>query len=155
MPHRNAISDNTEQQAQKARMLISILGTDFTRKSRHPFFRNLTETATKPVSSSAQQPDISRALRNLMSQLSARGAGQEITPPATKTPRTFSSETYLSEDQHPALIASALAKLPNTDRQKTLRSLSGPLACRVLVFLREIEARSASNSSPLRHSRSA
>ncbi|MEP5757939.1 MAG: hypothetical protein ABJ327_01265 [Litoreibacter sp.] len=155
MPHTNAIPENTEQKAQKARMLISILGTDFTRKSRHPFFRNLTEAATKPVSSSAQQPDISRALRNLMSQLSARGAGQEIAPPAAKTPRTFSSETYLSEDQHPALIASALAKLPNADRQKTLRSLSGPLACRVLVFLREIEARSTSTPSPLRHSRSA
>lgn len=155
MSNADQTSIKKQQMAQRARMLIDILGTDFTRKSPHPFFRGLNETATKPVASSAPQPDISRALRNLMSQLSARGAGQVVKSPTTKVPKAFSPEAYLSEDQHPALIASTLAKMPKLDRQKTLRSLNGPLACRVLVYLREIEGRSAPASSPLRQPRRA
>lgn len=135
--------ETEDQSAEKARMLITILGNDFTRNSAHPFFRTLTETAAKPAPPRNDQPDISRALRNLMSHLSSQSpkAGLQTEAPGRRP--AIDPETYASPDQHPALIASTLSKMEPAQRRAVLRTLSGPLACRVLVYMREIEDKSA------------
>ena len=132
-------SETNDQRAEKARMLITILGNDFTRKSSHPFFRSLTEAAAQPSKPKEGQPDISRALRNLMSHLSSQDRGLATAAQAPSQKTSFAPETYVTPGQHPALIASSLAKMDGKRRRAVLQSLSGPLACRVLVYLREIE----------------
>jgi hypothetical protein len=143
MTQSKPMPDPDNARAEKARMLITILGNDFTRKSQHPFFRSLTEAAAEPAVPRTDQPDISRALKNLMSHLSSQDAGGGLTAEAPSKATIFSPENYVSAGQHPALIASTLSKLDGTKRRAVLRKLSGPLACRVLVYMREIEDKSA------------
>ena len=143
--------------AQKAQMLITILGNDFTRKSSHPFFRTLTETAAQPNASQQPQPDISRALKNLMHHLAQKtqNAPKKHVPEIAKKPSQ--SEQYLSPTQHPALIASAIAKMESEQRRAALKQLDGKLAFRVMIYVREIEehARAALSHSTVNDSSAA
>jgi hypothetical protein len=139
MTQQNPISEIDNQRTEKARMLITILGNEFTRNSSHPFFKSLTETAAKPTEPRLDQPDISKALRNLMSHLSSQSGGGGLRAEVPKKSASIAPDTYVSANQHPALIASSLAKMDSSNRRSVLRGLSGPLACRVLVYLREIE----------------
>jgi hypothetical protein len=133
--------------AQKAQMLITILGNDFTRKSSHPFFRKLTETAAQPDQIKQPQPDISRALKNLMMHLAknTEASPKRHVPEVAK--KAASAEQYLSPTQHPALIASAIAKMESEQRRAALKQLDGKLAYRVMVYVREIEERARSRVS--------
>ena len=146
MTRSNVLPETQGDRAEKARMLITILGNDFTRKSSHPFFRSLTETAAQPTETPRDSPDISRALRNLMSHLSSQKSTQGMAADVPTKAAVFASETYVSPDQHPALIASTLAKFDGTKRRNILRTFNGPLACRVLVYMREIEEKSATEA---------
>lgn len=139
MPNANRKIGKDPRIAQKAQMLITILGNDFTRKSSHPFFRSLTEAAAQPSSTGGKPQDVSRALKNLMTQL-AKQTEKSVKPHAPKVRKqTIPSEQYLSPSQHPALIASAVSKLEAVKRREVLKSLEGKLAYRVMLYVREID----------------
>ena len=61
--------------SRKARMLVSLLGADFAKKSDHPFFRRLAETAAGETDGQGDSkgPDMSAALNGLLNALEAVG----------------------------------------------------------------------------------
>lgn len=137
--------------AKKARMLITILGPDFTRKSSHPFFRNLSETASKPILTDDASTDISGALQNLMTRLSRHQSKTAQSQEHLETKTHNRKEIELSvarlrtegfvieNNQHPAMLAKELLSKPSTERTRIIKTLSRPVARRVVIYMRELD----------------
>ncbi|WP_394197616.1 hypothetical protein [Litoreibacter albidus] len=137
----------TPAQVKKARMLVSMLGADFAKTSRHPFFRELAQTAVRPLEQAATVPDLSAALAKLVRRLGDAKAPQR---PAERIEVAHQAEDRHDparrQDargdimaQHPALIAKHLVTLPTSAQLETLRKLRGPTARQVAAYVAEMK----------------
>lgn len=155
-PQEATLDDKTK----KARMLISLLGADFARSSNHPFFKRLSQTAIGTTTGVGEpNADMSGALADLLDALGkteARPKPQKrpAAPQATPRPKARReaparaaavARTPEPEDpihnQHPAIIASKLQTMPQAEKTKILRALSGRVARQVTIYAREIETK--------------
>lgn len=137
-------------QVKKARMLVSMLGADFAKTSKHPFFKDLAKTAVHPLDKSTSPPDMSKALANLVRRLAEpktprRVASKGIVKPeaaqAEQSPATQKEADIMT--QHPALIAKHLIGLPTAQQLAALRKLRGPAARQVAAYISELRKSSA------------
>lgn len=135
-------------QVRKARMLVSMLGADFAKSSKHPFFKDLAQTAIKPTPDKRlSEPEMSRALEKLMLHLADPKRPAPVRPSVTQdTPKAPDQPATLEDTpttdflkQHPALIAKHLLGLPAQERISVLRSLPGRTARLVAAYSAELK----------------
>ncbi|SFR33575.1 hypothetical protein [Litoreibacter janthinus] len=140
-------SEPTQAQVKKARMLVSMLGADFAKTSRHPFFKDLARTAVRPLEKNVPPPDMSKALANLVRRLAdpklPRRAESRTDASDDRTPTPEPSLSFQRREaeimrQHPALIAKHLLALPAAEQLTALRKLRGPAARQVAAYLSEL-----------------
>ncbi|WP_298258912.1 hypothetical protein [uncultured Litoreibacter sp.] len=142
----------TSSQVKKARMLVSMLGADFAKSSPHPFFRELAQTAIRPIDVKAPPPDMSKTLAKLVRRLADAEKGRVRSTPAKRTAPKLEKAKAVSPDatpqpmqdvsimaQHPALIAKHLVKLPTAQQLDALRKLRGQTARQVAIYLGELK----------------
>ncbi|WP_154666812.1 hypothetical protein [Litoreibacter arenae] len=137
----------TSDQVNKARMLVSMLGADFAKSSKHPFFKDLARKAVCPVERTPASQDMSKALANLVSQLAKpqthRSTARKISVPAPANAGTPTQSRAEQSDeimaQHPALIAKHLVKLTTPQQLDALRKLRGQTARQVAAYLAELK----------------
>ncbi len=145
-----------DEKTQKARMLISLLGADFTRSATHPFFRRLSQTAIGKSTDldSGSQTDVSGALSELLRALNetepktpqkpvaapAAPKSQIVTKhPARPSPVPVDEVTPDPlHNQHPAIIARELKSMPQHEKTKFIKTLSGRLARQVALYSKEM-----------------
>lgn len=139
--------DKTDRKVRKARMLVSMLGADFAKSSKHPFFRDLAQTAIKPISDDRlSKPEMSRALEKLVRHLADPKSPRRIKPRAEVVepenveiaePVRMANEDVLK--QHPVLIAKHLLTLSPQARIDVLRALPGRTARMVASYSAELK----------------
>lgn len=134
--------------SRRARALITMLGADFAKTSRHPFFHRLVDLAVQAPAKDVptDDPGLSASLQALVDRL-----GKPLPPDTSETVRQASdpkppldacqqtSSTLVGDqtlqDQHPAVIARAAKTLAPKDQAALLRNLSGATARQVLSIL--------------------
>lgn len=138
--------EEDDRKIQKARMLVSMLGADFAKTSKHPFFRDLAETAIKPVPvTKLSKPEMSRALQKLVRHLAdpkPKTSPPEDDPVVEDAGEETADMTPAMEDilkQHPVLIAKHLLTLPAQQRITVLRALPGRTARMVASYSAELK----------------
>lgn len=141
-------SKGETQKVKKARMLVSMLGADFAKSSAHPFFRDLAQTAIRPVvGKKLSEPEMSRALEKLVKHLAEprgrapkdRRGAQDISLAQSEPPEPAPSPETSFLKQHPVLIAKHLLTLPAQERISVLRSLPGRTARMVAAYSAELK----------------
>ena len=148
----NARKENMKiDRVKKSRMLVALLGADFTKQTDHPFFRHLSETATKESETAAAPSEISQSLRKLLAALESTSppnssqrqvetsAPNPIDAPKPHQPKpTLRDRILPSSDEHPAVIAKELREFPRREQSAMIRNLPGPVARQVSLFLWEL-----------------
>jgi len=145
MPLQEGGDPPTPAQVKKARMLVSLLGADFAKTSPHPFFKELAQTAVRPLDINTPPPDMSKTLAKLIRRLADAEKGREVTvkkiatePEQTVEPPAQDTDVGIMT-QHPALIAKHLIHLPTAQQLEALRKLRGPTARQVATYLGELK----------------
>ena len=139
-------SPPTPAQVKKARMLVSLLGADFAKTSPHPFFKELAQTAIRPLEINSPPPAMSKTLAKLIRRLADAQKGREV----ARLPKIEDGNEHAAENteqdlgagimkQHPALIAKHLVQLPTAQQLEALRKLRGPTARQVATYLGDLK----------------
>ncbi|PTX57556.1 hypothetical protein C8N43_2226 [Litoreibacter ponti] len=148
-PQSSSATPVSPEQVKKARMLVSMLGADFAKSSKHPFFKDLARTAVQPSPEPMNAPDMSAALAKLVKTLADPRVAQRLRPKPSPEPEARPEVTAplpLDTDlpmQHPVLIAKQMMGFPKPDRVAMMRRLPGPTARQVAAYLSELEADTA------------
>jgi hypothetical protein len=136
----------TPAQVKKARMLVSMLGADFAKTSTHPFFKELAQTAVRPLAKKSPPPDMSKALAKLVRRLADANEAKRVLKPMEVKPieERPQAEDIQNRDpeiltQHPALIAKYLIGLPTGKQLDALRKLRGQTARQVAIYVAELK----------------
>lgn len=149
-------SQTEDERTQKARMLISLLGADFTRSATHPFFRRLSQTAIGKATETqnAEPTDVSGALADLLTALKStdntqskrpaqRAPTQTVAikkpPERPKIPQKPTALREPLEGQHPAIIARELQSMQQAQKTAFIKGLSGRLARQVTLYSKELQ----------------
>ncbi len=146
-PSINGVGAPTPEQVKKARMLVSLLGADFAKTSAHPFFKELAQTAVRPLETRSLPPDMSKTLAKLVRRLAdAQEERSAYSPPSVeRIPESSRDDSAQQRNadimaQHPALIAKHLIELPTAQQLEALRKLRGQTARQVATYLAELKA---------------
>lgn len=157
----NNLSVSPEFSSRRAKMLITMLGADFTKTARHPFFDRLIDLATSDTNREhdpkLNDQGLSTALQALIARLEAaedplttpsnrrdirvgETADQSAEHEATNKAKDSAQTTIDAlRDQHPVVIANTAKNLTSKQKAVLLRALPGNLARHVFSILQNLE----------------
>lgn len=158
--HHEIQPETSPQAVARARMLVSLLGADFAKENKHPFFKRLAQTAVAKTDDDVASSDMSVALQKLVKTLAAaeQHAKQHLSPapkappasavdkteaptPDTSMPQSHQEPAVTDiSKQHPVLIAKHVIDMPSAQRVQFLRLLPGATARQVAGYVAELQA---------------
>ncbi len=134
----------------RAQMLVTLLGPDFTKSAKHPFFRRLAEQASSCPSAgstrdiSANSGQLSETLRSLIAHLEKTDSKaikaadtHDQSKEALKVGQPTDEQRHEIECQHPVLISQSLTALSSVERTTLIRKLPASTARQVLALMSE------------------